>query len=57
MLEYLKIMEYELIKMLSTPTIIRNVKNSNYMISLKKYLLVEIHAALKQFLILLNLKC
>ena len=57
MLEYLKIMEYELIKMLSTPTIIRNVKNSNYMISFKKYLLVEIHAALKQFLILLNLKC
>ena len=57
MLEYLKIMEYELIKMLSTPTIIRNVKNSNYMINFKKYLLVEIHAALEQFLILLNLKC
>ena len=30
MLEYLKIMEYKLIDMLSNPTIIRKINNSNY---------------------------
>ena len=59
-LEYLKIMDWKLIDMISYPAFVRKIKHANYKgyvnKKLNKIMIVEINTSLKQLLILLNLK-